>query len=102
MARTLVGLIADTHGLLRPEAVAALAGAAHIVHAGDIGSRTDEPRGVLDALARIAPLTVVRGTTTAPGGRHRFPTRRILNSRPCASTFYTSWASSPSIPQRRA
>ena len=61
MARTLIGLIADTHGLLRPEAVAALEGCAHIVHAGDIGSRTGEPRGVLDALARVAPLTVVRG-----------------------------------------
>jgi putative phosphoesterase len=61
MPRTLVGLIADTHGLLRPEAVAALEGCAHIVHAGDIGSRTGEPRGVLDELARIAPLTVVRG-----------------------------------------
>ena len=61
MARTLVGLISDTHGLLRPEAVAALNGCAHIVHAGDIGSRSGEPRGVLDALARIAPLTVVRG-----------------------------------------
>ncbi|MBW8371815.1 MAG: metallophosphatase family protein [Thiobacillus sp.] len=61
MPRALIGLIADTHGLLRPEAVAALEGCAHIVHAGDIGSRTGEPRGVLDALAHIAPLTVVRG-----------------------------------------
>jgi hypothetical protein len=61
MARTLIGLIADTHGLLRPEAIAALQGCAHIVHAGDIGSRTGEVRGVLDGLARIAPLTVVRG-----------------------------------------
>ncbi|MDO9465740.1 MAG: metallophosphoesterase family protein [Thiobacillus sp.] len=61
MARTLIGLIADTHGLLRPEAVAALQGCVHIVHAGDIGSRTGEPRGVLDTLAQIAPLTVVRG-----------------------------------------
>jgi putative phosphoesterase len=61
MARTLIGLIADTHGLLRPEAVAALQGCAHIVHAGDIGSRSGEPRGVLDTLAQIAPLTVVRG-----------------------------------------
>ena len=61
MSRTLLGLIADTHGLLRPEAVAALEGCAHIVHAGDIGSRTGDPCGVLDALARMAPLTVVRG-----------------------------------------
>jgi putative phosphoesterase len=61
MARALVGLISDTHGLLRPEAVAALEGCAHIVHAGDIGSRAGDAAGVLDALARIAPLTVVRG-----------------------------------------
>ncbi len=61
MPHTLIGLIADTHGLLRPEAVTALEGCAHIVHAGDIGSRTGDARGVLDGLARIAPLTVVRG-----------------------------------------
>lgn len=73
MARTLIGLIADTHGLLRPEAVAALEGAAHIVHAGDIGSRTGEPRGVLDGLARIAPLTVVRGNNDRAGWAATIP-----------------------------
>jgi putative phosphoesterase len=51
-----VGLISDTHGLLRPEALAALAGSEHIIHAGDIG----EP-GILAALTRIAPVTAVRG-----------------------------------------
>ena len=51
-----VGLISDTHGLVRPEALAALAGSAHIVHAGDIGDLA-----VLEALARIAPVTAVRG-----------------------------------------
>ncbi len=51
-----VGLISDTHGLLRPEAIEALRGSDHIVHAGDIG----DP-GILEALARLAPLTVVRG-----------------------------------------
>lgn len=51
-----VGLISDTHGLLRPQALAFLASCDHIVHAGDIC----EP-GVLDALGRIAPLTAVRG-----------------------------------------
>lgn len=56
-----IGLISDTHGLLRPEAFAALEGCAHIIHAGDIGSRAGKPNGVLDALAGIAPLTVVRG-----------------------------------------
>ncbi|MGE5318555.1 MAG: metallophosphoesterase family protein [Hyphomicrobiaceae bacterium] len=73
MPRTLVGLIADTHGLLRPEAVAALEGCAHIVHAGDIGTRTGDPAGVLDALARIAPLTVVRGNNDRAGWAQRIP-----------------------------
>lgn len=51
-----VGVISDTHGLLRPEALAALEGCALIVHAGDIG----KPE-VLEALAALAPLRVVRG-----------------------------------------
>jgi len=51
-----VGLIADTHGLLRPEAMAALAGSDFILHAGDIG----KPE-ILDALRELAPLAVVRG-----------------------------------------
>ncbi len=46
-----VGVISDTHGLLRPEAVAALAGVDVIVHAGDIGSAA-----VLEALRQIAPI----------------------------------------------
>jgi putative phosphoesterase len=51
-----VGLISDTHGLLRPEALDFLAGCDHIVHGGDIGNPA-----ILDRLAQIAPLTVVRG-----------------------------------------
>ncbi len=51
-----VGVISDTHGLLRPEAAAALAGVERIVHAGDIGSPD-----VLAALGRLAPVTAVRG-----------------------------------------
>lgn len=51
-----VGLISDTHGLLRPEALGFLAGCDHIVHGGDIG----KPE-ILDRLTGIAPLTVVRG-----------------------------------------
>jgi hypothetical protein len=51
-----VGLISDTHGLLRPEAVERLRGAAHIIHAGDIGAAD-----VLVALRALAPLTAVRG-----------------------------------------
>lgn len=51
-----VGLIADTHGLLRPEAVAALAGVDYLIHGGDIGNPE-----ILSALRAIAPFTVVRG-----------------------------------------
>jgi uncharacterized protein len=51
-----IGIISDTHGLLRPEAEQELAGVAHIIHAGDIG-RAD----VLVKLRRIAPVTAVRG-----------------------------------------
>ena len=51
-----VGVISDTHGLLRPEAAAALAGSAHIIHAGDVGDAA-----ILEALRGIAPLTAVRG-----------------------------------------
>lgn len=51
-----VGVISDTHGLMRPEALRALAGSELIVHAGDIGGPD-----VLAALRAIAPLVVVRG-----------------------------------------
>ncbi|MGH8588433.1 MAG: metallophosphoesterase family protein [Gammaproteobacteria bacterium] len=54
MAR--IGLISDTHGLLRPEAVAFLRGCDHIVHGGDIGHA-----GILAQLSTLAPLTAVRG-----------------------------------------
>jgi putative phosphoesterase len=51
-----IGVISDTHGLLRDEAVRALAGAERIIHAGDIGNPE-----ILDALAKIAPVTAIRG-----------------------------------------
>jgi uncharacterized protein len=51
-----VGIISDTHGLLRPEAVEQLAGVDHIIHAGDIGHPD-----VISGLRKIAPVTAVRG-----------------------------------------
>ena len=51
-----VGVIADTHGLLRPQAVEALRGSQLIIHAGDVGAGE-----ILDQLARVAPLRAVRG-----------------------------------------
>lgn len=52
----LIGVISDTHGLLRPEALAILRGSEHIIHAGDVG----DPK-ILEQLRTIAPVTVVRG-----------------------------------------
>ena len=51
-----IGVISDTHGLLRPEALAALRGSEHIIHAGDVGAPE-----ILETLAAIAPLTAIRG-----------------------------------------
>lgn len=57
-----VGLISDTHGLLRPEALAALQGVDAIIHAGDIGAPE-----VVERLAAIAPVTAVRGNNDRGG-----------------------------------
>src|SRR5688572_26928952 len=51
-----IGVISDTHGLVRPEALAALRGCDAIVHAGDIGKQE-----VLEQLADLAPVTAIRG-----------------------------------------
>jgi putative phosphoesterase len=60
-----LGIISDTHGLLRPEAIAALRGSDRILHAGDVGKIE-----ILEALAQIAPVTAIRGNIdTAPWAR---------------------------------
>ncbi|MFM9921703.1 metallophosphoesterase family protein [Variovorax sp. H27-G14] len=69
-----VGLISDTHGLLRPQAVEALRGSDFIVHGGDIGNA-----GILDALRDMAPLTVVRGNNDREAWAHGIAeTERVL------------------------
>ena len=68
MARRLVGLISDTHGLLRPEAVQALEGSDLIVHAGDIGQSA-----ILDALQAVAPVRAVRGNVDRGVWAHALP-----------------------------
>ncbi len=57
-----IGVISDTHGLLRPEALEALVGSDHILHAGDVGDPA-----ILDRLRQIAPLTAIRGTVDVDG-----------------------------------
>ncbi|HQU33925.1 MAG: YfcE family phosphodiesterase [Acidobacteria bacterium 21-70-11] len=63
-----VGVIADTHGLLRPQAVAALAGCELIVHAGDVGSPA-----ILGELRRVAPVVAVRGNVDVEGWARGLP-----------------------------
>lgn len=60
--RIIIGLISDTHGLVRPEVFDALRGVSQILHAGDVG-----PPDVLAELATIAPIRAVYGNTDAPG-----------------------------------
>lgn len=68
----LIGVISDTHGLLRPEALRALAGVEAILHAGDVGDAA-----ILDALRTIAPVTAIRGNIDQTG--------------PCAALPETEW-----------
>jgi uncharacterized protein len=63
-----IGLISDTHGLLRPEALQALAGVEHIIHAGDIGGSA-----VIEALRGIAPVHAVRGNNDKDAWARKLP-----------------------------
>ena len=69
----LVGVISDTHGLLRPEAVAALRDVEHILHAGDVGDAA-----ILDRLGHIAPVTAVRGNVDREGRCGRLPETKLV------------------------
>jgi uncharacterized protein len=68
-----IGLISDTHGLLRPEALQALAGVEHIIHAGDIGAAE-----VIESLRNIAPVDAVRGNNDKGPWAKEFPPRLAL------------------------
>ncbi|ETW99865.1 MAG: phosphodiesterase [Candidatus Entotheonella factor] len=70
---TIVGVISDTHSLLRPEAVEALKGSDLIVHAGDIGSP-----GIIDALSEIAPVFAVRGNVDKGEWASKFPQDEVV------------------------
>ena len=70
-----IGVISDTHGLLRPEALDALRGSDHIVHAGDVGGPE-----ILDQLREIAPVTVVRGNVDRGGWARALPKSEVLEA----------------------
>jgi uncharacterized protein len=68
-----IGVLSDTHGLLRPEAVKALRGSDYIIHAGDIG----DPE-ILERLAEIAPVTAVRGNVDRESWAKKIPLTNVL------------------------
>jgi hypothetical protein len=69
----IIGVISDTHGLLRPEALAAMRGSEYIIHAGDIG----DP-GILKKLAAIAPVTAIRGNVDREAWARKIPATDVL------------------------
>ena len=68
-----VGVIADTHGLLRPEVLTAFAGVDHILHAGDIGDSA-----ILAALGELAPVTAIRGNIDRTGACAALPAEEYI------------------------
>ena len=73
---TLIGVISDTHGLLRPEALTPLMGVERIIHAGDIGSPN-----VLERLETIAPVTAIRGNNDKGAWADALPETLLLEVR---------------------
>ncbi|MGO9680073.1 MAG: metallophosphoesterase family protein [Candidatus Sulfotelmatobacter sp.] len=69
----LIGVISDTHGLLRPAAIEALQGSDHIIHAGDVGSSE-----ILETLSAIAPVTAVRGNIDKGAWARKLPETEVL------------------------
>jgi putative phosphoesterase len=69
----LIGVISDTHGLLRREALAALRGVEHILHAGDVGDIA-----ILEALRTIAPVTAIRGNVDTHGACATLPATDVV------------------------
>lgn len=69
----LIGVISDTHGLLRPEALVALAECEHILHAGDVGDVR-----ILEKLREIAPVTAIRGNVDVAGECAELPATEMV------------------------
>lgn len=69
----LIGVISDTHGLLRPEALRTLAGVEYILHAGDVGDIA-----ILERLRKIAPVTAIRGNVDVAGPCAELPETEVV------------------------
>jgi uncharacterized protein len=71
----LIGVISDTHGLLRPEAITALRGSERIIHAGDVGAPE-----ILDKLRSIAPVIAVRGNVDKGAWARKLPETEVVEA----------------------
>ncbi len=71
----LIGVISDTHGLLRPEAIDALRGSDYIIHAGDVGDPA-----ILARLKEIAPVTAIRGNVDHGDWAAKLPTTNVFEA----------------------
>ena len=69
-----IGVVSDTHGLLRPEVVPALAGVDQILHLGDVGKQS-----ILESLAEVAPVHAIRGNIDRSGPCSRLPETDVLS-----------------------
>ena len=74
-----IGVISDTHGLLRPEAEQCLTGVAHIIHAGDVG----RPE-IIARLRRIAPVIAIKGNVDTADWAARYPATRTVKLGGCS------------------
>jgi uncharacterized protein len=68
-----IGVVSDTHGLLRPEVMPALAGVEHILHLGDVGDAS-----ILDELRKIAPVTAIRGNVDRDAPSSQLPETEVV------------------------
>jgi uncharacterized protein len=77
----MIGVISDTHGLLRPAAIEALRGVEHILHAGDVGDPS-----ILDSLRNVAPVTAISGNIDVGGPCSHLPPTEVVTLH--GHTFY--------------
>jgi uncharacterized protein len=77
----MIGVISDTHGLLRSAAIEALRGVEHILHAGDVGDPS-----ILDSLRNVAPVTAIRGNIDVGGPCSQLPPTEVVTLH--GHTFY--------------
>ena len=89
-----IGIISDTHGLLRPEAERCLTGVDHIIHAGDIGAPE-----IVEALCRIAPVTAIRGNVDTGEWAREYPDTKLV--RLAGKSIYVSARSEDGAGQSR-